>query len=106
VRKWLILPVCAGLAVVALLVWSGVEDARQAALLDARFQHAQSRALNLDGRLERLRQDRAPAWEVEEAERDSHEAWKEAVTLAREEWRREESWHARLLAEVQRRTGW
>jgi hypothetical protein len=110
-RKWLILPLgaaLAALAVVAFLVWLGVEDARQAALLDARVREADFRVMQAHDRYGRLRQDKAPAEEVRQAEREWVGAENELVHLRfeREQRQRQQSWHARLLREVRRRTGW
>jgi hypothetical protein len=101
----LILAVCVGLGLVV-VVWLGVDDARQTALLDARVQHARIRALGLQGRWERLMQDGAPEEEVVQAARDADRAWEEAEPLCEEQREREKSWPARLRWEVRRRTGW
>ena len=108
-KKWLILPACAtlaALAVVALLVRFAAEDARQAALLDARVQDAENRFEGTLRRELRLFQDGAPAEQTRQAYRDANEACKELDRLRTEQWRRRQTWHARLRGEVKRRTGW
>ena len=101
-RKWLILALCAGIAVAALLVWFAVQDARQAAAFDARIREAESRSLRLQGRLERLGRDGAPEGEMAQAAGDRDEARQEVETLHREQRRREESWPACLFYETRR----
>jgi hypothetical protein len=105
-RKWLILPVCAGPALVALLVWSGVEDARQGALLDARIEEAEARVRRLEDRKHAILLDGAPAGEVAPAYIDEVRARAELATLRQEQERRRQPWHARLVREIRRRTGW
>jgi hypothetical protein len=113
-KKWLILAVCAGLAtlaVVALLVWCVAEDARQAALLDARVREADFRAMQAFDRVIVCRRwySRAhttSAEEVHQAELEYQRASTELDSLKVERARRQQSWHARLLHEVRRRTGW
>jgi hypothetical protein len=115
-QKWLVLTLVAALAtlaVVALLVWCVAKDARQAALLDARVQQAEDRVTQARDRYGRLRQDKAPAEEVRQAEREwvGAEAELDLLRFEREQRRREEerrhqSWPARLRQEVKRRTGW
>jgi hypothetical protein len=107
-KKWLILALCATLAVVVFLVWSAAEDARQAALLDARVRQAEDRVTQAHDRFGRLYQDKAPAEEVHQAEREWVWAEHELVHLRieRKQRQQEASWHARLLREVRRRAGW
>jgi hypothetical protein len=105
VRKWLVLPLCAGLAVVALLVWFTVDDARQAALLNARVRDAENRFEETLRRELRLFQDGAPVEQTTQAYREANEACKELDRLRTEQWRRRQTWHARLLDEARRRTG-
>jgi hypothetical protein len=107
VKKWpLILALCAGLALLALLVWLAVDDARQAALLDARIRQVQERALQASARVNQLPQDGAPAEEVLPPFEERQRALTELLELHVEQAERRQSWHARLLAEVRRRTGW
>jgi hypothetical protein len=83
-KKWLVLPliaVLATLAVAAFLAWCVAEDARQAALLDARVRGAWERAVQASDRAGRLRQDKAPAEEVQQSEREWLEAELELVGL-------------------------
>jgi uncharacterized protein YdbL (DUF1318 family) len=105
-RKWLILALCAGLALVALLVWLGVEDARQAALLEARTKQGHGRVGELAERYYRLVREGAPSDEVYQAVLAIEEAQQDLEVLETERYRRQQSWHARLLREVRRRTGW
>ena len=98
--------ILAGVAVVALLAWFAAEDARQAALLDARFQDARSRSSALVYRLQRLRDEGEPTEEFWRTARELREACKAADALSREKRRREESGPARLYYEVCRRAGW
>jgi hypothetical protein len=105
-KKWLIVALGAGLAMVALLVWLGVEDARQAALLDAREREAEIRFARATDRLKCLVGDGAPAEEVRQADLEVYRAWGEQEMLINKQEQRWQSWHARLLAEVRRRTGW
>jgi hypothetical protein len=89
-RKWLVLAgvVLAALGLVAFLVWSAAEDARedawQKSLLDARFRDAHDRVERVSGRVNRaaaryerardrvnrLARDGAPADEVSQARAD------------------------------------
>jgi hypothetical protein len=105
-RKWLILTLCAALAVAALLIWLAVEDARQAALLDASEREAELRAGRAFARVQVLTRDGAPAEEVRQAELEWHRAAGEFSMLHQEQARRSQPWHARLRDEVRRRTGW
>jgi hypothetical protein len=108
-RKWLVLPLGAALAtlaVVALLVWFAAEDARQAALLDARIREAQERASQASVRVNQLDQDGAPAEELLQAVLERQQALEVATRLFYEQAQRQQSWHARLRQEVRRRTGW
>jgi hypothetical protein len=106
VRKWLFtLAVCVGLGL-ALAAWLGVEDSRRATLLEIQTLHAANRALRAETRQERLARDGAPEEEVREAVQETDEAWAEYAGLNRERARRQQSWHARLVREVKRRTGW
>jgi hypothetical protein len=108
-KQWLILPLGAAvatLAVVALLVWLGAEDARQAALLDDRIEQEYARVNDLEDRELRLVTEGAPAEEVRQAARAIEEAEQDLVALQKERIRRHQTWHARLLREVRRRTGW
>ena len=96
-----------GLAFVA---WLEVEDARQAATLDARIQNAAKRVIQIDDQRLRLVQNGAPAGEVAQASREVSEARAELKTLRDEKQRQEEGrkepWHTRLRREVRRRIGW
>jgi hypothetical protein len=83
-----------------------VEDAREAATLDARIQDAKGRARETLGREEWLVRCNAPDEGVLQAQWERREADMEVESLCREQWRREDSWHARLLAGVRRHTGW
>jgi hypothetical protein len=108
-RKWLILPLGAALAtlaVVAFLAWLAAEDARQAALLEAREREAKDRMEQALARDRRLRGEGAPTEEVLRADWEAGEAWEELLTLRDEQARRKQSWPARLRQEVRRRTGW
>src|SRR5262249_4493734 len=105
-RKWLILTLGAALAAAALLVWLGVEDARQATLLEIQKLQAVSRGLRAETQLERLTRDGATEEEVAESAQEADEAWADVERLSREQARRQQSWHARLVREVRRRTGW
>jgi hypothetical protein len=105
-KKWLILPVCAGLALMALVVWLGAEDARQAALLDAREREAEIRFARATDRFKCLVGDGAPAEEVRQADLEVYRAWGEQEMLIDKQEQRWQSWPARLLREVRRRTGW
>jgi hypothetical protein len=85
-------------------------NARQEALLGARLLEADSRARQTFDRVDQLRQDGAPAEEVHQAELEYQRAAVELLALRveidieRRRW--QDSWHARLLREVRRRTGW
>jgi hypothetical protein len=115
VRKWLLtLAVCFGLAL-ALPVGYVVEDARQRAFLDARVWDAEDRFERAYRHENPPGGDEAPA--EEEAEPDARGSWElwqelERARAERNEWRRREEerrqnpWHARLLDEARRRAGW
>jgi hypothetical protein len=138
-RKWFVLPVFAALAtlaVVALLVWLGVEDARwaarQEALLDARIRDARSRVYqagqrharasaqrdeelrNLRAEIQRNEDDKERAIraygkateDVARAGQDYVRAEEEERRLVGERRRRQNSWPALLRKEIRRRTGW
>jgi cell division septum initiation protein DivIVA len=105
-KKWLVLAPCAALAVVATLVSLGVEDARQADLLEIQRLQAASRALRAEARQERLARDGATEEEFRQPVQEADEAWADVERLSREQLRRRNTWHARLLSEVRRRTGW
>jgi hypothetical protein len=94
------------LAVVTLLVWFAAEDARQAALLDARVQAAEVRVYQTESRMFRLIQDGAPVEEVVQAYQENKEAWEELRALRGERYWRRRPWHRRVLGEVRFRTGW
>jgi hypothetical protein len=105
VRKWLILPLGAALALVALLVWLAAEDARQAALLDTRILEARDRYwmlrvreldLNMDGAYRR----------AGEVGLERIKAQVEFETLETERRQRQNSWPARLRGEVRRWLVW
>jgi hypothetical protein len=83
-----------------------VEDARQAALLDARVRDAENRVEQTLRRERRLIRDGAPGEQIIQAQLEEQEAWKELERLRTEQWRRRQPWHARLRQEVRRRTGW
>jgi hypothetical protein len=103
VKKWLlIMALCFGLGLV-LVVGFAAEDARQAGLLDTRIEQGCTRVEELEDRQLRLVTEGAPADEVNQAARAVAEAEKDLVALDKE---RRQSWHARLLREVRRRTGW
>jgi hypothetical protein len=107
-KKWLILPliaVLATLAVVAFLAWSAAQDARQEALLDARYHEAEARVQLTESRMHRLAQGGAPREEVMQAGQENTKAWKELGALRSERARRAAPWYARLRQEVRRRTG-
>jgi hypothetical protein len=91
---------------VALLAWFAAEDARQAALLDARVGEARERAEQALDLMNQLEQNRAPAAEVRRADEEYREALTEIKSLSVERARRQQSWPARLLREARRRTGW
>jgi len=104
-RKWLLtLAVCVGLGLVT-VVWLGVDDARQAALLDARAREAEDRFYQALAWKVRLIEDDAPEAQVFQAELESRRAIVEIAGLCRERQRREHSWPARLRQEIRRRTG-
>jgi hypothetical protein len=105
-KKWLILALVGAFAAVALLVWLGVQDARQEALLDSRVREAENRFEETLRRELRLFQDGAPVEQTTPAYREANEVCKELDTLRTEQWRRGQSWPARLRQEVRRRTGW
>jgi hypothetical protein len=88
VKKWLILTVCAALVVAALLVWFGVEDARQAALLDGRIEEAAARVRRLEGREPELLIGGAPVEDVMTAHIEEVKARAELQTLRQEQERR------------------
>jgi hypothetical protein len=98
----------ATLAVVALLAWCVAEDARQAALLDARVREAEGRVRQALDQEERLRQvvkqgiilDGAQAEEVRQAELEYQRAGTELVLLRTEQRQRQRTWRARLCQEV------
>jgi hypothetical protein len=92
--------------VVALLVWFAAEEARQAALLDAREREAESRTMRAYHRTERLIQDEAPGEKINQAFQESSKASQEWASLRDEQERRKESWPARLRREVRSSTGW
>ena len=105
-RKWLLmLALVVGLGT-AVIVWLGVEDAWQAALLDARVRAASDRYEMLLHSEFALGSYGAPRNEVTQAHIERVEAGAEALALRDEQLRREESWHARLGSEIRRRTGW
>jgi hypothetical protein len=122
-KKWLVLPLGAALAilaVVALLGWFAAEDARQEALLDARIRDAKERGERAFDREERaldrfnrLVRDGAPAEEVGQARADivaAHEegqaARQEFQAALEEKLQRLDPWPAAVRYEVRRRTGW
>jgi hypothetical protein len=87
------------------VVWLAAEDARQAALLDAREQEVTDRLMQALSRQDRLDQDGEPTEEVRRANGEVQQASRELTSLwAEQAWRRE-PWHARLIREVRRRTG-
>jgi hypothetical protein len=104
-RKWLILALCVVLGLVV-VVWFAVQDARQAALLDARARDAENRVEQTLRRERRLIRDGAPSDQIMQAHLEEQDAWKELDRLRTEQSRRRQTWHARLLGEVRRRTGW
>jgi hypothetical protein len=115
-RKWLLtFLLCVGFGLL-LLAWLATEDARQAALLDIRVLEAENRALRLRILLEQDRQlEDIPIIGMSKEERkkhreqltrERHEAWEKVQTLRLEQQRRKDSWHARLIDEARRRTGW
>src|SRR5262249_48278856 len=85
-------------AVVAFLVWLGVQDAR--------VREARSQLRQAHHQEEKLRQDGAPAEEVQQATREYQWAGEDLKWLYAERDLRQDSWHARPLREVRRRTGW
>jgi hypothetical protein len=113
-KRLLALPVCAGLALVALLVWFTADDARQAAILDARVRQAEARVNETEDLIwEAVRRD-APRdeQEVELMKADVYrarmvavEAQREYQALVQEQRRRQQSWPARLRREIRRRLG-
>jgi hypothetical protein len=105
-KKWLILTLGAGRALVALLVGLAAEDARQAALLDDRIEQGYARVDKLADRQLRLVTEGAPAEEVHQAALAIEEAEQDLLDLQKERHRRRQTWHARLLREARRRTGW
>jgi hypothetical protein len=108
-RKWLILPLGTGLAalaVAALLVWLGVEDARQANLLEIQRLHAANRALRAEARQERFIRDETTDEELGQAVQEADQAWAEVERLSREQARRQQSWPSRLVRAVRHHTGW
>jgi hypothetical protein len=108
-KKWLVLPLGAALAtlaVVALLVGFAAEDARQAALLDARVRDAEERYMQTSDHTGGLHQNGAPLEELYQADWEEHEARMRLQALLDERDQRQQSWHARLRREVRRRTGW
>jgi hypothetical protein len=104
-KKWHIVALCAGLAVVVLLVWLGVEDARRGALLGARAREAHSRVHELIQGEERLRQEGAPEREINQVRQELRKALEEVAALETERYRRQQSWRSRLPWEA-RHTGW
>jgi cell division protein FtsB len=106
VRKWLILALCAALALVVVLAWFAAEDARQAALLDARIEQGYARVEELEDRQLRLVSEGAPAEEVSRAALAVLKAEQDVVALEKERHWRRQPWHARLRREVRRHTGW
>jgi hypothetical protein len=104
-RALILLALVAGLGL-ALAVGFGVEDARQAALLDARIHAADTRVSLLIRDERQLVRDGAPEDRYVQLHREEEEAWKHLQTLRTERWRRQQSWHVRLLREFRRRTGW
>jgi hypothetical protein len=107
VRKWLLaLPLCVGLALVALLVWFGVEDAGQAALLDAREQEASARLDDLKARARQVVRAGAPEDDLTQTRVLIQETRLELEAIRVEQERRRRSWDRRLLWEIRRRVGW
>jgi uncharacterized protein HemX len=105
-RKWLLaLAVCVGLGLVV-VVWLAAEDARQADLLDDRIEQGYARVDELEDRELRLVTEGAPAEEVHQAALAIEEAQQDLAALQKERHRRRQTWHARLLREARRRTGW
>jgi uncharacterized protein HemX len=106
VRKWLLVLAVVVALGLALVTWLGVEDerqaARQAAILHAREQEAVQRERRA---FETRVRARTPE-EVSRAIQEQKEARAEVNKAVAEEDRRNQSWHARLRAEVRRRTGW
>jgi hypothetical protein len=75
VRKWLlVMALSVGLGLI-LLVWLGMEDAREAALLDARVQDAEDRFGQAFDRRCRLIRNGAPEWEIMQARVEEGHAW-------------------------------
>jgi hypothetical protein len=106
VRKWLhTLALIVGLGL-TLVVGLGVEDARQAAWLDAREEEAADRFVRALSRQNWLDHHGAPAEEVRPADLEVGQASRDFKVLWAEQERRNNSWHARLFREVRRRTGW
>jgi hypothetical protein len=93
---------CAGLALVALLIAIGTEVARRPSL-DARLKEAHSRVRESRDRFWQLVVEDAPKGDLEQAGQDLAKAEKEEKDL---EIQRMYSWHARLRREVRRRTSW
>jgi hypothetical protein len=104
VRKWLLTAaVCVGLGL-ALVVGLGVGDAWQAARLEARTRDAEERLRQTSDRSYRLHHNGAPLEELFQADQEEREARVRLQALREKQpW---ESWHAGLLREVRRRTGW
>jgi hypothetical protein len=102
-KKWLLtLAVCVGLGL-ALVVGLGVDDAWQAARLEARTRDAEEWARQTSERSRLLHQNGAPLEELFQADQEEREARVRLQALREKQpW---ESWHARLLGEVRRRTG-
>jgi hypothetical protein len=99
-RKWLlVLAGVFGLGT-AVIVWLGVGDARQAALLDARVREAEGRAHGAEERERSLLRGGAPAEEVAQAHAEERQAQAEVETLMRERRRLEVSSGAHLLRKV------
>jgi hypothetical protein len=95
-KEWHFVALCVGLALVAVLVWLGVEDARRGALVDARAREAHSRVHDLIQGEERLRQEGAPEREINQVRQELRKALEEASALETERHRRQQSWRSRL----------
>ena len=106
VRKWLLVLAVVAVLGTTLIVWSAAEDARRATLLDTRLREAHDRYQRLEWNEIGLHLHGAPREDVAKARAEKVKAGAEVVALQEEQWRRESSWHACLLRDVRRLTGW
>jgi hypothetical protein len=108
-RKWLLLLAVFITLGTAVIVWLGVEDARQADLLDAQVRRASDRLNQADDRFLRAHARMVVEGDADDllrAEAEQAEAGYALQALTMEQYLRQQTWHARLLREARRRAGW